>query len=226
MPARRVAAAPAGGYAPAMRSLAEIAVFIEREPEMMRLLGAVERCGLRDGWIGAGFVRNTVWDALHGRDVDCARLDDVDVIFFDPADARPERDRRIEQELRALCPGVPWSVKNQARMHRRNGDAPYADTADALRHWPETATAIAACSRGRRVELTAPHGIDDLVGLIVRPTPAFAAKPALFRARAKAKDWRTRWPRLTVIERAAGPSRLATRGPLAADEAAEPRPDS
>lgn len=221
-----MAAAPAGRYAPPMRNLAEIAALIAREPEMMRLLGAVERFGLRDGWIGAGFVRNAVWDALHGRSVDCARLDDVDVIFFDAADARRERDRRIEQELRALCPGVPWSVKNQARMHRRNGDAPYADTADALRHWPETATAIAARSRESRVELTAPHGVDDLLGLIVRPTPAFAAKLALFRARAKAKDWRRRWPRLTVIERAAGPSDPAARDAMAGDAAADPQPDS
>ena len=58
----------------------------------------------------------------------------------------PSRDRAIEAELRALAPGIDWSVKNQARMHLRNGDPPYSGATDAMRHWPETATAIARIS--------------------------------------------------------------------------------
>lgn len=38
--------------------------------------------------------------------------------------------------VRAL--GLP--VKNQARMHLRNGDRPYQSATDAMRYWPETAT--------------------------------------------------------------------------------------
>ena len=45
-------------------------------------------------------------------------------------------------------------------MHLRNGDAPYRDTYDAVAHWAETATAIAARSLRGRVEVMAPHGID------------------------------------------------------------------
>jgi hypothetical protein len=180
-----------------MRSSADIAAFIESEPEMMRLL-AVVRTALPDAWIGAGFVRNAVWDALSRRRG--VPLDDVDVVLIDPADPRPARDAAAQADLERLCPGVPWQVKNQARMHGRNGDAPYHDISDAIARWPETATAIAArAGADRRVELTAPHGVDDLLGLIVRPTPAFALKLDVYRDRVRRKNWLARWPELTIL---------------------------
>ena len=81
-------------------------------------------------------------------------------------------------------------------MHSRNGDPPYRDTADAIRCWPETATAIAARLLGEHVEILAPHGIGDLLGLIVRPTPVFVNKMEIYRARQEQKKWSERWPKL------------------------------
>ncbi|NIX77944.1 nucleotidyltransferase family protein [Microvirga terricola] len=183
-----------------MRTIAEIAEAIARQPDMMRLLGHVESLCLPDSWIGAGFIRNAVWDALRGLPFGASPLSDVDVIFLDPADLRPERDVSIEATLRALAQEPNWQVKNQARMHERNGDAPYRDASDAIAHWPETATAIASRVVQGKVEIIAPHGVEDLLGLIVRPTPAFARKPDVYRKRLAGKDWLTRWPCLTVID--------------------------
>ncbi|HEV8028216.1 MAG TPA: nucleotidyltransferase family protein [Stellaceae bacterium] len=177
----------------------DIAAFIARQPPMMRVLRAVAAQRLPDGWVGAGFIRNAVWDALHG--VSSPRdHGDVDVIFFDASDVRRERDAHIEGDLAAAYPDVPWSVRNQARMHARNGDAPYADTADALRHWPERCTAIAARAAANGVELLAPFGVGDLVALIVRPTPAFARKMNIYLERLGEKNWQARWPDLKVME--------------------------
>jgi hypothetical protein len=182
-----------------MRTPADLARFIAARPGMMRLLATVERQALRDAWIGAGFVRNAVWDELTGRRT-IAALDDVDVVHFDPDDpSQEEHDAAIEGKLRDLCPETPWSVKNQARMHVRNGDRPYRDVADAMARWPETATAVAARSREGHVEILAPHGIDDLVGLVVRPTPAFLTKLDVYRARVRGKNWQARWPGLIVL---------------------------
>jgi hypothetical protein len=89
-------------------------------------------------------------------------------------------------------------VKNQARMHLRNGDAPYRNTLDAVAHWAETATAVAARSIGGTVEVMAPYGVDDLLNLIVRPPPAFEHKIDIYRERVTAKDWPARWPKLTI----------------------------
>jgi hypothetical protein len=176
----------------------DIVAFIAAQPAMMDLLRAVEALNLSDGWVGAGFVRNPVWDALHGFPWSPS-YSDVDVVYFDDADADPERDRRIDHQLRTAMPGIPWSVKNQARMHRQNHDHPYADTADAMTHWPETCTAIGVRTKGTQVELLAPFGTSDLLSLVVRPTPAFASKRSIYQSRLAEKRWVERWPRLRYL---------------------------
>ena len=185
--------------APPLRTIANIGHLLEAHADLHALLSHVESLGLPDGWIGAGFIRNTVWDVLHGRAIDVSRLNDVDVIFFDPSDTQRERESDLQNQLREHAPGMAWSVKNQARMHLRNGDAPYRDTVDAVAHWAETATAIAARAIRGRVEVMAPHGIDDLLNLIVRPTPTFERKMDVYRERVLSKDWPARWPKLTML---------------------------
>jgi hypothetical protein len=182
-----------------MQTERDIAALIERQADMIRLLRAAEKLDLPDCWIGAGFVRNAVWDSLHDRVPNCGLINDVDVVFFNRAIEDGASDKAIEAKLRVMCPNVPWSVKNQARMHLRNGDAPYQNTEGALARWPETATAVAARLWDNRIELLAPHGVADLVGLIVRPTPAFVPKRQEFEARLRSKNWKARWPRLTVL---------------------------
>lgn len=168
---------------------------------MMRALDAVAASGLPDCWIAAGFVRNRVWDMLHGYGRPTP-LDDVDVPFFDPACPDEAIEKRHEGALAQRCPGVRWSVKNQARMHRRNGDRAYRSTADAMCHWCETPTAVAVrLSREGGLELLAPLGIADLVGLVVRATPhARAHKLSVYRERMVRKNWRALWPRLRVLD--------------------------
>jgi hypothetical protein len=95
-------------------------------------------------------------------------------------------------------PDIRWSARNQARMHIRNGDPPYAGTTDALRHRPEICTAVAVRATPAGVELLAPFGVGDLVTLTVNPTPAFALKMDAYCARVIAKRWERRWPRLRV----------------------------
>jgi hypothetical protein len=182
-----------------METADEVAAFVERQADMMRLLRAVSDLALPDCWIGAGFIRNAVWDALHGREPNCALLNDVDVVFFDRADATAPRDEAIEAKLTAHCPKIPWSVRNQARMHVRNNEPAYPDTAGAIARWPETATAVAARLPRGRVELLAPYGVDDLLQLIVRPTPAFILRQEEFVDRLNSKNWQVRWSRLKII---------------------------
>lgn len=170
----------------------------------MASLAALRDLGLPDAWIGAGFVREAAWDALHGWPPSPPR-GDVDVAWFDPARATAGVDHALEAELRRRRPNASWSVKNQARMHARNGDAPYRDTADAVRHWPETATAVAVrLGPGGDLEILAPHGLGDLAALLLRPTPAFAGeRRAVVEARIDGKGWLRRWPGLQL----AAPSR-------------------
>ncbi len=156
---------------------------------------------LPDAWIGAGLLRNAVWDALSGLAQGSNSPGDIDVVWFDAARPDAALDAAIEARLVALRPELPWSVRNQARMAARNGDAPYADVCDAIAHWPETATAIAARWTITGIEIAAPYGLDDLLARRIRPTPHFAssaAKRAIFAERVRAKRWAARWPGLSV----------------------------
>ncbi len=170
----------------------------------MAALAAVRALGLPDCWIGAGFPRALVWDHLHGY----ARptpLADIDVVYFDARATDPAIEREHERRLAALWPdgreAVPWSVKNQARMHLRNGDAPYSDTADALRHWLETPTAVAVrLGDDGAPEILAPLGLDDLFSMTVAPTPHARRRRAdAYRERLAAKPWRRQWPLLRIV---------------------------
>lgn len=174
-----------------------VAAAIARRPEYLRLLEHVADLELPDCWIGAGFVRNAIWDDLH--DLEATPLSDIDVIYFDPTQTEAAVDEALEEILRDAAPDAPWSVRNQARMHLRNGDEPYQSTADALVRWPETCTAVAVRLRCGRLEVLAPFGVGDLFGLIVRPTPHFISKLNICKARIKEKCWRERWPSLRVV---------------------------
>lgn len=179
--------------------MAQLRGLLRVDPERFDLLRLVRALALPDGWIAAGFLRDMVWDHLHGRPPSIP-AGDIDIIWFDPARIDPALDRQMEIRLSTLRPDRIWSVKNQARMHGRNDDAPYADAADAMRHWPETATAVAARLTGDdRLEINAPFGLDDLFALRLVPGPAFTGpKRAIFDGRVRAKRWRTRYPLLRL----------------------------
>jgi hypothetical protein len=107
---------------------------------------------------------------------------------------------QLENRLRNSDNTIAWSVKNQSRMHARNGDAPYQSSCDAMRFWPETATAVAVrYTDGDHLEIAAPFGLDDLYAAIVRPTPSFIdEKRAQFNERLRHKKWLLGWPLLRV----------------------------
>jgi hypothetical protein len=177
--------------------LAELRTLIASDGQRMRVLGIVRDLGLPDCWVAAGFVRNGVWDHLHGRTAS-PLTQDIDVIWFDPAACTAARDAGLEAALRARDGTLAWSVKNQARMHERNGDAPYGSATDAMRYWPETATAVGVrLGPQGEIEVAAPFGLDDLFDLVLRPTPRFVAeKYAVYLERVRSKQWEQAWPRL------------------------------
>lgn len=177
-----------------------VRALLEADELRMAALSAVADLALPDGWIGAGFVRDAVWDHLHGRS-GAPPAGDIDVLWFDPETADQAADRSLEEKLAAALPCYDWSVKNQARMHVRNGDAPYVSVADAMTHWPETATAVAARLVVGCVEICAPLGLDDLFAMRLRPTASFSGrKHQIFRERLSSKRWIDRYPMLELVE--------------------------
>jgi hypothetical protein len=177
-----------------------VADIIAQEPVGMKQLRAARALGLPDWCIAAGFVRNRVWDHLHGISPPRAPVD-IDVLYYDAADISKEREVEYEKRLDDLLPGLPWQVRNQARMHVWKGLPQHRDTADSMTYWLETVTAV-----GVRLEaddsltVIAPLGTDDLLGLRCRPTVFGRTQRAEYEARITSKRWRELWPRVQFVD--------------------------
>ncbi|MBI5391510.1 nucleotidyltransferase family protein [Candidatus Woesearchaeota archaeon] len=197
----------------------DLLAIIASDQWMMDILRTARSLELPDWWIGAGFVRNAVWDFLHGYE-ERTPLNDIDVIYFKKihrsstelaflfdliAENKPnplwEKEKQLEEKLTRYNPSLSWSVKNQFRMHLKNGDPPYFSSVDALAHWTETATCVGvSLDHKDQLHLTAPYGLSDLFQLLVRPTPFLAYRIGIYRERILRKKWKETWPRLQIID--------------------------
>ncbi|MDO2947081.1 nucleotidyltransferase family protein [Aeromonas simiae] len=171
---------------------------LRTSPLHWQCLLAARELALPDWYLGAGFVRNLIWDHLHGYRHPTA-LSDIDLIYLDQRDPDGRRESEIEACARALLPGQNWEARNQARMHLRQRTPPFDTALTALSHWVELPTCIGVrLLADDRLLLVAPHGIAHNWSLEVRPNPHCRQGPALFTERVRAKRWQQLWPRLRV----------------------------
>jgi hypothetical protein len=177
-----------------------VADIIAQDPVGMEQLRSVRALSLPDGCIAAGFVRNRVWDHLHGISPPRPPAD-IDVLFFDGADVSKEREAAYEAQLAGLMPGLPWQVRNQARMHVWKDLPPHRDTADAMTFWLETVTAVGVrLEADDSLSVIAPLGVEDLVGLMCRPTAFGRTRRDEYEARIASKRWRELWPKVRFLD--------------------------
>jgi hypothetical protein len=87
-------------------------------------------------------------------------------------------------------------------MHYVDNFEPFTSTADGIAHWVETATCVAVKLKDGQLTYLFCYGMDDLLGIIVRPVPYFQTGNRLraFRNRAEKKQWTKRWPSLVVVD--------------------------
>jgi hypothetical protein len=167
-------------------------------------LVTVRTLNLSSWCIGAGAVRNLVWDLLHDLR-DPSALSDVDVAHFDASDLSAARDAKIQQCLTNAHPLVSWEVTNQAAVHTwfeatfGHPVSPLTSLNDAVASWPEFATSVGLTLRADdSIEVIAPYGLDDLFGMVVRRNPARVSVET-YRERVEQKQYQKRWPRVTVV---------------------------
>lgn len=173
---------------------------IEKDEWMMDLLRAVKTLNLPDWWICAGFVRSKIWDVIHNFSTRTP-LPDIDVIYFDSKKVDELEEKKIEKKLSSLVPNIPWSVKNQARMHMINNVSPYSSSVDSISKFPETVTSLGVkLDEKDDIKLIAPWGLNDVVNLEVRPTPYFATKERIhiYEKRVTEKNWSSIWDGVKV----------------------------
>jgi uncharacterized protein len=177
---------------------------LARSPIVTAVVDRWPEIGLIDCWLVAGCLAQTVWNdafglpATHG-------ISDVDLVYFDGGDLSAETEARHAERVRALFAdlGLWVDVKNEARVHlwyaEKFGSTlePYVSTEHAITTFPTTSTAIGVQPRPDGLHVFAPHGLSDLLGLIVRPNKKQITRPIY---EAKVKKWRALWPSLRVVD--------------------------
>jgi uncharacterized protein len=181
-----------------------LASLAQSSESTMRLLRAGKSLGLRSWCIGAGAVRNLVWDHLHGFK-EATKPDDVDLVFYEASNLSRELEQLLESKLKAAEPAVGWEVVNQASVHQWLSQStgktarPFQSLAEGIASWPEVATCVGlSLSASEKVEVIAPHGLADLFDLVVRWNPERVPKEVYLKRVAK-KRFSERWPRVKVL---------------------------
>jgi hypothetical protein len=188
----------------AVRGHDRLVEIVRSTPWLMAALDAARGVDPPDWLIGAGSIRTAVWNALHGF-AEPTSVADIDVAFFDPGDLRPERDAEVELALREQLPTAPWEATNQAAVHlwfaRTFGYdvPPLRSSAEAVATWPETATCVGIrLTADDALDVVAPYGVDDLLGLIHRRNPARVSVEE-YERRLASKRITDRWPGVRVM---------------------------
>lgn len=175
----------------------QIKKWIKNDPLRMAALSSAASLNLPDWCLAAGFVRNLAWDRMHGYALPTP-LNDIDLIYFDASNANASCDGEIEARLKAET-GLPWSVKNQARMHKRNLDCPYTSTENAMSYWVEVETAVGVyLDHEGNIQLLAPFGVTSLFGYTITLNSK-RPKRAEYLSRIKTKKWLETWPQLKTV---------------------------
>ncbi len=178
------------------KHLADMSTWLNEDAMRFDILSALQQIELKSGFLAAGFLRNLVWDRLHLKS-ELTSLNDVDVIYFDDNEQDERACLEYESLLGKLMPTVNWQVKNQARMHHRNGDRAYLHTVDAMRFWPEKETAVGVRLNNRNeFEYISGFGFDSLFDLKVSYNSA--RNMEVFESRVNSKCWPSNWPDLTI----------------------------
>ncbi len=168
------------------------------------MLDRAPALGLGEWWLTAGVLFQTAWNGLTGRPSGTG-VRDADLFSWDADTSWEAEDAVIRRaaDLFADVP-VPVEVRNQARVHLWYADrfgtaapAPFRDCRQAIDAFAAVCCAVGVTVTDDGPRLYAPYGLDDLLGMVVRPNPHSPAPREVYEA--KAARWQAVWPELTVL---------------------------
>jgi uncharacterized protein len=180
---------------------AEFRRIVATNPCNLALLTRLPALELRDCYLTAGCLFQTVWNARDGRAPGWG-IKDYDIFYFDAADLTAEAEAQVEQRVRLAFADLPikLDVKNQARVHlwyEAKFGAAYprlsASTGGIDRYLIACTCLGIAVQTGR---LHAPDGLEDMAAGRLRINPV-NARPDRFRE--KALSYQARWPWLEIV---------------------------
>jgi len=176
---------------------------ILNSPALEPIIRCWSAISLPDCWLVAGAIARTAWNDAFAFEPGYG-LSDIDLVYFDASDLSEESEARHADRVRRAFSdlGVKLDVKNEARVHLWYSQrfsyeiGPYRSMPHAIRTFPTTATAIGIQPSGSQLLISAPFGLSDLLGTIVRPNKAQITREIY---EAKVARWRAVWPKLTIL---------------------------
>lgn len=175
-----------------------------RNPNNRAILEGLPALALPDAWLVAGCLFQSVWNLRCGRPPE-AGIRDYDLFYFDAADLSAEAEQRVDERVRRHFSGLPVTIetKNQARVHTWYADyfgasyAPSLCSRDGIDRFLVDCTCVGLQPQAGGPLLYAPFGLQGLYAGVLRPNSR-CHQPRLYAA--KAADYRSRWPWLTVLD--------------------------
>jgi hypothetical protein len=173
------------------------------DPTVATVLERAPALEVRDWWLTAGVLFQTVWNSLTDREPGTGILD-ADFFYFDADTSWSAEDAviRAGADLFGDLP-VPVEIRNEARVHLWYADRfgtpapPFRDCADAIDSFAAVCCCYGVSVDGTgEIQVYAPHGFDDLFSLVVRPNRRLAPQHVY---EAKTARWQQHWPELTVL---------------------------
>jgi uncharacterized protein len=182
---------------------ADFLATVLRNPVNQAIADELLRLALPDAWIVSGCLVQTAWNVLTKRAVDYG-ISDYDIFYFDSDTSWRAEDAVIRQLQGAFAAfSVKIEVRNQARVHlwypEKHG-LPYPAlrcSTEGIDRFLTKNTMVGIRRTDSGHDVYAPHGFDDIAGMIVRPNqgPSFSAA----NYDAKARRWKGLWPEITVL---------------------------
>ena len=171
--------------------------------ELYCIIEKASGMGLKDYYIGAGCITQTVWNYQSGFELSSG-ISDIDFVYFDDTDLSFDAENKIISSVtsKISTSKISLDIKNQARVHlwykERFGYEikPYDSIESAINTWPTTATSIGVRLENNKLRIYAPFGLNDLFGMIVKANKAQITEKIYMQ---KVQKWITKWPSLTVI---------------------------
>lgn len=189
---------------PLDQQLVQLRAILSTNKTLVTVLERVATMGMRNWYLAAGAVSQTIWNHMSGMAPDTG-ISDYDVVYHDDSDLSWEAEDAYIQKSKALfsdMPDLDVEIRNQARVHLWYGKkygvecAPHATVEAGIDTWISTSAMIGIRLKSDDTwSVYAPRGLSDYFNMVARPNAALGLRENYEK---KAARWRSIWPKLTV----------------------------
>ena len=182
--------------------LKDLEEILFKNETLKEVLKRLEKSNLKNYYVGAGCINQTVFNYLHGLRID-ANINDYDIVYYDEDTSYEKEDiviKYVEELLSDL--NIKLDVKNEARVHiwynekYNENRMPYTSVEDAVSRWGTTITCIGVRLENNNLIVDAPYGLNDLFNMVIRPVKTDFTEADYIK---KVNKWKKKWPKLTIM---------------------------